>query len=265
MLSVSQRGPVAEVSIDNPPANALTVPLYERLEELADELEADVSVRAIVFASAHPSIFVAGADIAAMANYDFSPEAIERKVRLVHATFLRLQRLTKPTVAAIEGHALGGGCELALCLDARFMVQGRARIGLPEARLGIIPGGGGTQRLPRLVGRARAAQLMMLGERIDAFEAERIGLINAACPDSAATRERARELATRLAEMPSSSLRLIKLCLNDGYDRDLAAGLEVERTAAVQALLAPEAREGISAFLEKRAARFHADVPKAST
>jgi enoyl-CoA hydratase/carnithine racemase len=259
MLSVSQRGPVVEVVIDNPPANALTNPLYERLAALVDELEADASVRAIVFASAHPSIFVAGADITAMANYDFSPEAIERKVRLVHATFLRLQRLGKPTVAAIEGHALGGGCELVLSLDARFMAQGRARIGLPEARLGIIPGGGGTQRLPRLVGRARAAQLMMLGERIDADEAERIGLINAACPDGAATRERARDLAMRLAEMPSSSLRLIKRALNDGYDRGLVDGLEVERAAAVEALGAPEAREGIAAFLEKRPARFHTE------
>jgi enoyl-CoA hydratase len=161
-------GAVAEVTIDNPPANALTNELYERLQTLTGELEDDRSVRAIVFVSAHPTIFVAGADIGAMANYDFRREAIERKVRLVHDTFLRVQRLSKPTLVSIEGHALGGGCELALSLDMRFMSRGKARIGLPEAGLGIVPGGGGTQRLPRLVGRARATQMMMLGERLDA-------------------------------------------------------------------------------------------------
>lgn len=258
ILNQTQRGAVAEVVIDNPPANALTNELYERLSELTVELESDPSVRAVVFLSAHPTIFVAGADIHAMANYDFSPAAIERKVMLVHGTFLALQRLSKPTVVSIEGHALGGGCEFALTMDARFMSRGRARIGLPEAKLGIIPGGGGTQRLPRLVGRAHAAQLMMLGGRIDADEAQRIGLVNAACDDGPATRAAALDLAQRLAEMPRSSVRLIKACLNDGYDHDLVQGLAVERAAAVEALMQPEAREGIAAFLEKRPAQFHA-------
>ncbi len=261
LLSVTCHRAVAQVVIDNPPANALTNELYAQLQALADELERDASVRSVVFASAHPKIFVAGADIGAMANYDFQPASIERKVRLVHETFLRIQRLSKPTVASIEGHALGGGCELALSLDARFMARGRARIGLPEAGLGIIPGGGGTQRLPRLIGRARAAQMMMLGERIDADEAERVGLINAACDDPAATRAKAQELAGRLAEMPRSSLKLIKTCLNEGYDRDLVQGLEIERSAAIEALMQPEAREGIAAFLEHRPARFHAVEP----
>jgi enoyl-CoA hydratase len=261
LLRVTKEGAVAEVTIDNPPANALTNELYERLQALVDELENDRSVRAIVFLSAHPTIFVAGADIGAMANYDFRREAIERKVRLVHETFLRIQRLSKPTLASIEGHALGGGCELALSLDMRFMSRGKARIGLPEAGLGIVPGGGGTQRLPRLVGRGRATQMMMLGERLDADAAERCGLVNAACDDHAATRAATRDMARRLAEMPSSSLRLIKRCLNDGYDGDLVDGLEIERAAAIEALLQPEAREGIAAFLERRPARFHVPEP----
>ncbi len=261
LVTVTKEGAVAEVAIDNPPANALTNALYERLQTLADELENDRSVRAVVFVSAHPTIFVAGADIGAMANYDFRREAIERKVRLVHDTFLRIQRLSKPTLVSIEGHALGGGCELALSLDMRFMSRGKARIGLPEAGLGIVPGGGGTQRLPRLVGRARATQMMMLGERLDADAAERCGLINAACDDAAVTRSAAHDMARRLAEMPSSSIRLIKRCINDGYDSDLVNGLEVERGAAIEALLAPEAREGIAAFLERRPARFHVPEP----
>jgi enoyl-CoA hydratase len=261
LLRVTHEGAVAQITIDNPPANALTNELYERLQVFADDLENDRSVRVVVFVSAHPTIFVAGADIGAMANYDFRREAIERKVRLVHETFLRIQRLSKPTLAAIEGHALGGGCELALSLDMRFMSRGKARIGLPEAGLGIVPGGGGTQRLPRLVGRGRATQMMMLGERLDADAAERCGLVNAACDDPAATRAAAHEMARRLAEMPSSSLRLIKRCLNDGYDGDLVNGLEVERAAAIEALLEPEAREGIAAFLERRPARFHVSEP----
>jgi enoyl-CoA hydratase/carnithine racemase len=261
ILRVTHHGPVAEVTIDNPPANALSNELYARLGEVTEQLEHDGAVRAVVFVSAHPSIFVAGADIGAMARYDFRPASIERKVALVHETFLRLQRLSKPTVASIEGHALGGGCELALSLDARFMARGRPRIGLPEAGLGIIPGGGGTQRLPRLVGRARAAQMMMLAERIDADEAQRIGLVNEACDEAAATREAAHGLAHRLAEMPASSIRLIKACLNDGYDRDLRHGLEVERAAAIEALMQPEAREGIAAFLERRPAHFHLAEP----
>lgn len=261
LVTVTKEGAVAEVAIDNPPANALTNELYERLQTLADELENDPAVRAVVFVSAHPTIFVAGADIGAMANYDFRREAIERKVTLVHETFLRVQRLSKPTLVSIEGHALGGGCELALSLDMRFMSRGKARIGLPEAGLGIVPGGGGTQRLPRLVGRARATQMMMLAERLDADAAERYGLVNAACDDAAAARAAAHAMARRLAEMPSSSLRLIKRCINDGYDRDLMNGLEVERGAAIEALLAPEAREGIAAFLERRPARFHVREP----
>jgi enoyl-CoA hydratase len=247
---------VAWVTIENPPANALTDELYEQLRTLVMRLELDDAVRAVVFASDHESIFVAGADIRRMADYDFRRGAVTRKIDLVHGTFLRLQRLTKPTVAAITGHALGGGCELTLALDFRVMSRGAARIGLPEAGLGIIPGGGGTQRLPRLVGRAHAADLMLLARRLDADAAARIGLVNEACDDVEMTRARERALARELAAMPRSSVRLIKASLNDGYDADLARGLGVERANAVEALLQPEAREGIAAFLERRPARF---------
>jgi enoyl-CoA hydratase len=249
---------VAEVTIHNPPANALTDEVYDELGAVVTDLELDDTARAILVLSAHPEIFVAGADVKRMAEYDFRRGAVARKVDLVHASFLRVQRLSKPTVAAIAGHALGGGCELALAMDFRFMSRGRPRIGLPEAGLGIIPGGGGTQRLPRLVGRSRAAELMMLAERVDADEAERIGLVTRACDDGPATLAEARRHARRLAAMPASSLRAIKRSLNEGFDGDLVRGLAVEREAAVDALLAPEAREGITAFVEKREARFHA-------
>jgi len=246
---------VTLVEIDSPPVNALTEELYAALGAVITELELDDATRAVVFASANERIFVSGADIAAMARYDFRRGAIARKIDLVGGCFLRLQRLGKPTVAAIEGHALGGGCELALTLDFRFMARGPARIGLSEAALGILPGGGGTQRLPRLVGRGRAAEMMMLARRLDADEAAAIGLVTEACEPGKA-RERALAQAERLAAMPRSSLRLIKRALNDGYDGELLRGLAVEREAAIEALLAPEAQEGIAAFLEKREAQF---------
>jgi enoyl-CoA hydratase/carnithine racemase len=246
---------VTIVEIDNPPANALTEELYAQLGDAITQLELDEATRAVVFASANARIFVSGADIRAMGDYDFRRGAIARKIDLVSGCFLRLQRLGKPTLAAIEGHALGGGCELALALDFRFMARGPARIGLTEAALGIIPAGGGTQRLPRLVGRARAAELMMLARRLDADEAERIGLITAACEPGEVVAV-AVAYAERLATMPRSSLRLIKRALNDGFDGELARGLAIEREAAIEALLSPAAREGIAAFLEKRTARF---------
>jgi enoyl-CoA hydratase len=254
LLDIATADGVATVTIDNPPANALTDELYDELSGAVTELESDDRARAVVFASAHETSFVAGADIKRMADYDFRRGAVARKIDLVHTTFMRIQRLGKPTIAAIEGHALGGGCELALALDFRFMARGRPRIGLPEASLGIIPGGGGTQRLARLVGRAGATRLMMLAERLDADAAEAVGLVTAADDARAA----ALECARRLAQMPSSSLRLIKRALNDGVDGDLPRGLATERAAAIEALLAPEAQEGIAAFVEKRPARFHA-------
>jgi enoyl-CoA hydratase len=137
------------------------------------------------------------------------------------------------------------------------MSEGPALIGCPEIRLGIIPGGGGTQRLPRLVGRAQATRLLLLGERLGAAEACQIGLVDVAASDADATREAALALAARLSEMPAPGLRLIKRCLADGLDVTLEEGLAIEREAAIEALAQPEAREGLTAFLEKRAPRFH--------
>lgn len=243
---------VATATLDRPPANALDYALYEEFSLLLDRLESDDEVRVVVFASANERIFMAGADLRDMEHYDRRRGASARKVDTVHTAFLRLQRLGKPTIGILSGHALGGGCEFSLCLDFRFMSRGRARIGLPEATLGFVPGGGGTQRLARLVGRAAATELLMLGRRIDADEAERIGLVTTACDDAASTRARAEELAAELASRPPVALRLIKRALNDGVDGDLPAGLAVEREAVIEALATEDAREGPRAFLEKR-------------
>jgi enoyl-CoA hydratase len=247
---------VARCVLDKPPANALDGDLHDDFARLFDLVEADDGIRAVILASAHATIFLAGAKLEAFPDEHFSAEATGHRVDRAHETFGRLQRLPKPVVAEIAGHALGGGCELALACDFRLMSDGPALIGCPEIRLGIIPGGGGTQRLPRLIGRSRATRMLLLGERLDARAAEAAGLVEAhASPE--ATREAALALAGELAELPSPGVRLIKRALSDGYDASLAAGLAVEREAAIEALAQPEAREGLAAFLEKRPPRFH--------
>ena len=256
-FTVERHDAVARCVLDKPPANALDADLHADFSVLLDLLESDPGIRVVVLASANAKIFMAGAKLEAFPESHFSAEATASRVDLAQGTFLRVQRLPKPVVAEIAGHALGGGCELALACDFRVMSEGPALIGCPEIALGIIPGGGGTQRLPRLVGRAHATRLLLLGERLGAEEALAIGLVDATAPTAEATREAALDLGGRLAEMPAPGLRLIKQCLADGYDASLEAGLGVEREAAIEALAQPEAREGLQAFLEKRRPRFY--------
>lgn len=255
-LRLELDGGVAEVVIDRPPMNTLDYEMYDQFARMAERLESDDDVRAVLFRSAHEKVFVSGADIAQMQHYDRRRGASARKVDTVHATFLRIQRLSKPTVAVITGHALGGGCELALCMDFRVMAQGRPRIGLPEITLGIVPGGGGTQRLARLIGRAAATEMLLLGERLDAEAALRVGLVSRACADADAALAEGRSLAQRLAQQSPTATRLIKRALNDGVDGDLVNGLAVEREAVIEALGSADAIEGFTAFLEKRPPRF---------
>ncbi len=247
---------VATVTFTRPPTNSFATSTYGALSDVVAEVESDDAVRVVVFASGVDGIFLSGGDIGDMANYDRRRGASARKVSLVHATFDRLQRLATPTVAALTGHALGGGCEFALCCDFRIMTRGRARIGLPETTLGIVPGGGGTQRLARLVGRGVATEMLMLGRRLDADEAVAVGLVHEAHDTPEATRQRAAELAADLAARAPVALRLVKRALNDGVDGDLPAGLAVEREAVVEVLGTADAQEGAEAFLAKRAPRF---------
>ncbi len=242
------RGGVALVRIDHPPVNALDPALYSGLARLASELEVANDVRAVVVTSANPTVFVAGANLRRMKAEDLQPVRARERLRRAQAIFRRLERVPQPTIAAIEGHALGGGCELALALDFRLMSRGEARIGLPEASLGLVPGIGGTQRLTRLVGPARAAELMMLARRLDADEAEGMGLAIAAEDARAAGLAR----ADVLARFPASSLRLIKTCVHAAAEGDREHGFGVELRAAVEAFASPAGREGVAAFRERR-------------
>jgi enoyl-CoA hydratase/carnithine racemase len=249
---VTVDGGVADVVIDKPPVNSLSYEMYDELSLLIDVLEGDADVRAVVFRSAQETIFMAGADIKDMQDYDRRRGPAARKIDTASGTFLRLQRMAKPTVVAITGHALGGGCEFSLAMDFRVMTEGRARIGQPEVNLGIIPGGGGSQRLGRLVGRAKATEMLMLGERLSAREAEAIGLVNRVGETDEETLEIARDLAGRLARQAPVAIRMVKRALNEGVDGDLVRGLAVEREAVMEAYLSADADEGVAAFLEKR-------------
>ena len=254
---VERDGAVAVCLLDKPPANALDEDLHAAFGTLLDWLERDDSVRAVVLGSAHASIFMAGARLEEFPDEHFGPEATARRVDLAQATFLRVQRLPKPVVAAITGHALGGGCELALACDFRLMARGQALIGCPRSASGSSPAAAARSGCRGSSAARAPAGCCCSGSGSAPPRRREIGLVDEACADVAATLAAARALAAELAAMPAPGVRLIKQCLNDGYDSALLQGLAVERAAAIEALAQPEAREGLRAFLERREPRFH--------
>lgn len=246
---------VTTVIIDKPPMNTLDADLYPELHGLCDELDADDGTCAIVFASRNPKVFIAGADIKEMTTYRFEEAWIENRISTVHKALNRVEDLKKPTIAAIEGHALGGGCEFSLCCDFRFMSRGKWLIGLPEIALGIIPGGGGTLRLPRVVGYGKALEIILTGGKMGADEAAQIGLIHRAC-DEGKTFAGAQEFAQFLAAQAPVAASLAKQCLRKTWGAGREEALEEEKEHCLRAVLSADAREGISAFVEKRKANW---------
>lgn len=236
---------------DKPPMNTLDKDLYPELHAVCDEIDGDAGTRAVVFASKLPGVFVAGADIKEMTTYVFKEEWIANRIATVHRALNRVEDIGKPTVVAIEGHALGGGCEFSLCADFRFMSRGKSWIGLPEILIGIIPGGGGTQRLPRIVGYGRATEIILTGGKMHADEAKRIGLITKAC-DEGRTLSEAQAYAEKLACQAPIAARMAKAALRQSVGMDREQGLKIERDRCLQAVMSGDAREGFAAFVEKR-------------
>lgn len=261
LLEVSTDQFVTTIKLNRPPVNALVPELQEELVEILDRLEDDEATRVVVLTSATERYFMAGADIKAMGG-DFDPEnpaTLERVAQMSRrsqAAFAKVEHFAKPLIAAINGHALGGGCELALACDYRLMVDdGRATIGQTETSLGLIPGAGGTQRLPRLVGRARATELIFESVRLKAPEAAAIGLVNAAIPldaFAATVRQRAQQLA---AAAPLA-LQLAKEAIVAGLERAPGKGYEVEAENFGRAAITQDALAGIAAFVSKQKPEF---------
>ena len=233
---------VAVIRLDNPKVNALSTELLRQLEGVAAALSEDPPGAVVV--TGGDRLFAAGADIS---EFGGRVEA-ER----IGATFLRslnaVAEIPRATIAAISGFALGGGCELALACDFRLASE-RARLGQPEILLGIIPGGGGTQRLARLVGPARAKELVLTGRQVDAEEALRIGLVDRVCPHEQ-LHDEALAFAAELANGAVAAHALAKRAIDTGLDRSLAAGLDLEQQLFAEVFTTDDARIGVASFLE---------------
>jgi enoyl-CoA hydratase len=242
---------IATLTIDRPEVkNALDLETVNQIRDALRKFEADESVGALIITGAGESAFVSGADINAIRarGRDEGLAAINSSL------FSDIERFPRPTIAAINGYALGGGCELALACDIRICAD-TAKFGQPELGLGIIPGAGATQRLPRLVGMGRAKHLILTGDIIDAKQALEWGLVTAVTP-AGQLQIRARELAKKILRQGPLAARLAKLALNASARVDMDSGLLIETLAQAICYGSEDKIEGTSAFLEKRKAKF---------
>jgi enoyl-CoA hydratase len=243
---------VAVITINRPEKrNALSAAVRRELLSALDQLREDVNARVVVITGSGDKAFIAGADITEFA--DRTPVQ-QRAVMEDRRVFDAVAEFPKPVIAMINGFALGGGCELALACDMRIAARS-ARLGQPEIKLGIIPGGGGTQRLPRLIGVGNAMRLIMTGELIIAEEAARLGLVDLLVEDPELS-TRTMEIARAMAAHSPLTLRLAKTAVRASEEMPLSAGLAFERELFISAFGSSDKREGVAAFLEKRAPNF---------
>lgn len=238
---------IGTIRLDRPPMNALNEDVANDLWAAANEAGRRDDVKAVVLYGGE-KVFAAGADIKAMSQ--MSPTDVRPYIQGLQETLNFVEDLPKVTIAAITGYALGGGCELSMCADFRFAAED-AKIGQPEITLGIIPGAGGTQRLPLLVGPARAKDLIYSGRHIDATEAREIGLVDEVHPADGVYGA-AVEAAKRYAGGPLAALRAAKSSINWGARVDLRTGVAFEREAFADLFATEDQPEGMTAFLEKR-------------
>lgn len=245
-------GAVTTIRLNNPPLNLVSFDVTKALTAALALIEQDEEVRAVILAGAGDRAFCAGSDVKEFRS--LAGRVAEGKLINENAMYNRLAQLPLPTIAAIEGDALGGGLELALCCDLRVAAS-TALLGLPEVRLGVMPGSGGTQRLPRLIGLARAKELILLGEVIDAETARSYGLVNRVATQGHAESV-AREIADTLASRGPVAVREAKAVLNTTLDGSLAEGQAHELEASERVFSSEDMLEGAAAFVEKRPPRF---------
>jgi enoyl-CoA hydratase/carnithine racemase len=250
VITLRRHTHVTELALDRPQAmNAVSSGMARALADACADLAADRTVRAVVLTSTHPRAFCVGADL--KERNTLTDAELHRQRPLARAAYTGVLDLPVPTIAAVHGYALGGGFELALACDL-IVADGTAVVGLPEVSVGVIPGGGGTQLLPRRVGAARAAELIFSARRVPAAEARELGLVDQLVDDGA-DRTEALELAARIAAHSPVGLRAAKRALRLGGGLDLGAGLEVENAAWHTVAFSGDRAEGVAAFNEKRA------------
>lgn len=239
-------GGVATIRLDRPPMNALNTVVQEGIRAAALEATARREIRAVVLYGG-PKVFAAGADIKEMAELGYVEMA--QRAEALSSSFTAVARIPKPVIAAVTGYALGGGCELALTADFRVCAEG-AKLGQPEIQLGIIPGAGGTQRLPRLVGPARAKDIIFSGRFVAADEALRIGLVDRVVPADEVYAT-ALEMAGQYVRGPAQALRAAKAAIDGGLDNDLDSGLHLESNLFAALFATQDKSIGMRSFVEQ--------------
>ncbi|MEA3342328.1 MAG: enoyl-CoA hydratase-related protein [Chloroflexota bacterium] len=255
-IRVEIKDKVAVLTIDHPPVNSFNAQVVTELEQAVDELSTDDEVKAIIITGGGAKAFVAGADIPEIKEQLESAGAagLVEFAERGHRAFLKIERSPKPIIAAINGFCLGGGMELAMSCHMRICSD-KARLGQPEINLGIIPGWGGTQRLPRLTNKGKAIELILTGDMITAQEAYRLGLVNKVVEHDTVLEE-ARGLAQKIASKSSIPIAAALRAIAEGLEATIEEGLKVEAREFGQLASSEDAREGVSAFLEKRSPQF---------
>jgi len=253
-VAYQKKGAIASVTVNRPKVlNALNTPTWVDLRTAFEDARDDDAVRGVILTGAGDKAFIAGADIGELAHA--SAVEAEQASRFGQEVLELVENLGKPVIAAVNGFALGGGCETAMACTIRIAVD-TARFGQPEVKLGLLPGGGGTQRLPRLVGKGRALQLILSGGMISAQEAYRIGLVNEIVP-AANLIARAEEILNQISANAPVAVRLSLEAVNKGMDTSQSEGFALEASYFGLCAATDDKKEGTAAFLEKRAPQFH--------
>ncbi|MBI1737120.1 MAG: enoyl-CoA hydratase/isomerase family protein [Candidatus Rokubacteria bacterium] len=238
------------ITLNRPPANAISEPLVQELNAAVSSVRDDDGARSVIITGAGDRIFCAGADLGSA----FAGGNVDTFIRFGNGVLRKIERFPKPVIAAMNGHALGGGCEIAMACHFRLLKEG-ARMGQTESNLGIIPGFGGTQRMSRLIGRAKALEFMILGSQVPAEDCLRLGLVHRLTKEGETLNE-AKALARQIAKRPPIATRLIIEAVDDGLEAPIDAALEIETRAFLATLRTEDASEGIQAFFAKREAQF---------
>lgn len=249
-LLLSREDAIAVITLNRPPANAISEALIRELNHALNELREDDGVRAVVITGSGDRIFCGGADLGSA----FSGGDVEAFIRFGNSVMRKIERFSKPIVAAINGHAMGGGCEIAMACHLRLLKE-TARMGQTESNLGIIPGYGGTQRLPRLIGRTKALEFLLLGTQIPAQECLALGLVNRLCREGETLND-AKALARHLARRAPLATAAIIKAVDEGLESPMARSIDVELDAFMPTLRSEDAAEGIQAFFAKREPEF---------
>jgi enoyl-CoA hydratase/carnithine racemase len=249
-IELQQEGPVGIIVLDRPPANSYDYDFLRALGSTIDDVRGNEGIRAVVLASASEKFFCAGADVKAFAAA--SPRRRAMTALLGSEVFRKMETTPIIFVAAISGHALGGGLELAMACDLRFAAHGAYKLGLTETNLGLFPGTGGTQRLPRLVGLSTGIDLIARGATFGPEEARAYGVVDRLLPDAESCLQEARAYAKMVAEGASEAIGRAKVAVQMGFGSPLDLGLAIEREAIARIFVSDDAAEGIAAFAEKR-------------